>query len=79
MKRLLLPLLAALALPTSVNAESYWLILTYGERGVTGGGGIEKIEMPTLDSCEKEGRKWDNSPTQKEKSKFRSFHCVVGK
>ena len=30
MKRLLLPLLAALALPTAVNAESYWLILTYG-------------------------------------------------
>ncbi len=29
MKRLFLPLLAALALPTAVNAESYWLILNY--------------------------------------------------
>ena len=34
MKRLLLPLLAALALPTAVNAESYWLILTYGWKGL---------------------------------------------
>ena len=30
MKLLLLPLLAAISLPTAVNAESYWLILTYG-------------------------------------------------
>ena len=29
MKRLLLPLLAALALPTAVNAESYWLVLRW--------------------------------------------------
>ena len=28
MKRLLLPLLAALALPTAVNAETVWLVLT---------------------------------------------------
>jgi len=27
MKRLLLPLLASIALPTAVNAESYWLVL----------------------------------------------------
>ena len=36
MKRLLLPLLAALALPTAVNAESHWLILTYGWKGYYG-------------------------------------------
>ena len=29
MKRLLLQLLAALALPTAVNAKSYWLVLEY--------------------------------------------------
>ncbi len=27
MRKLLIPLLASLALPTAVNAESYWLIL----------------------------------------------------
>ena len=84
MKRLLLPLLAALALPTAVNAESYWLILTYGDHGTLGGGGIgggalEKIQMLSLDSCEKEGKKWENSPTQKERRRYRKYHCVTGK
>ena len=79
MKLLLLPLLAAISLPTVVNAESYWLILTYGENGVSGGGGIEKIQMLSLDSCEKEGKKWENSPTQKERRRYRKYHCVTGK
>ena len=79
MKRLLLPLIAAFALPTDVNAESYWLILTYGENGVYGGGGIEKIQMLSLDSCEKEGKKWVNSPTQTDKRRYRKYHCVTGK
>ena len=79
MKRLLLPLIAALAIPTAVNAESYWLILTYGDNGVVGGGGIEKIEMSSLDLCEKEGKKWENSPTQKERLRYRKYHCVTGK
>ena len=79
MRSLLLPLLAALALPTAVNAESYWLILTYGKSNVAGAGGVEKIEMPSLESCEKEGRRWENSPTQGLSSTFRRFHCVVGK
>ena len=29
MRKLLIPLLAAIALPTAVNAESVWLILRY--------------------------------------------------
>ena len=37
MKRLLLPLLAAIALPTHVNAESIWLLVGYA------GGGLEKL------------------------------------
>ncbi len=78
MKRLLLPLLAALALPNAVNAESYWLILTYGVGG-TGAGGLEKIEMASIKACEKEGRRWEESKTQGVNSKLRRFHCVVGK
>ena len=31
MKRLLLPLLAALALPTAVNAETWYLLVKHGE------------------------------------------------
>ena len=44
MKRLLLPLLAALALPTAVNAESYWLVLIgKGTNRI-----LEKIEMKNM-------------------------------
>ena len=49
MKRLLLPLLAALALPTAVSAESVWLVLYMGKSG------LEKIEMRDLDQCIKYG------------------------
>ena len=77
MKSLLLPLLSALAIPTAVNAESHWLIIQ-----ITSGGdsnAFEKIEMSSAEACEKEGRRWENSPTQGYKSKWRRFHCVVGK
>ena len=33
MRKLLIPLFAALALPTAVNAESYWLVLILGMGG----------------------------------------------
>ena len=77
MKRFLLPLIAAIALPTAVNAESHWLILTYGGKGNYGA--VEKIEMENASKCESEGRQWENSPTQGEKSWVRRFHCVMGK
>ena len=81
MKVLLFPLLAALTLPTAVNAESYWLILSYGIPAFSQLGGLEKIEMVSLEACEKEGRRWENSPTHENRLKreFRRFHCVVGK
>ena len=79
MKRLLLPRLAALALPTAVHAESYLLILTYGRADSQETAALEKIEMASLEACEKEGRRWENSPTQGVHSKYRRFHCVVGK
>ena len=50
MKRLLLPLLAALALPTAVNAESYWLIMMKGING------IEKIEMKDIEKRQQSKR-----------------------
>ena len=78
MKHLLLPRLAALALPTAVNSESHWLIITYGLWG-TGAAASEKIEMPSAELCEKEGRLWENSPTHGIHSKNRRFHCIVAK
>ena len=59
-KRLLFPLLAALALPTAVNAESYWLIIHMSKGG--GYNALEKIEVSSFEACEKQGRRWENSP-----------------
>ena len=56
MKRLLLPLLAALTLPTAVNAESYWLILGWSWNGYTFG--LEKIEVESMEQCKEQGEEW---------------------
>ena len=79
MKRLLLPLLAALALPTAVDAETHWLILSYNQWSPEFPSALEKIEMESVEACYKEGNRWINSPTQPSSKRDRSFHCVVGK
>ena len=48
MRKLLILLLASLALPTAVNAESYWLILRIVNS-------LKKIEMESMEQCEKQG------------------------
>ena len=55
MKLLLLPLLATLALPTAVNAESYWLVLHQNYMD------LEKIEMESMEQCKEQGEAWRNS------------------
>ena len=79
MKRLLLPLIAAFALPTAAIAESYWLILTYGV-GQNHDDRLEVIEVANASACEIKGREWVESAKKgKAMSKLRRFHCVVGK
>ena len=51
MKQLLFPLLASLALPTAVNAESYWLVLTLGDGGHKGASALEKIDQEIAEFC----------------------------
>ena len=53
MKRFLLPLLAALALPTAVSAESYWLVFRFGS---SVGSATEAIEMKSLSHCEEQAK-----------------------
>ena len=68
MKSILLSLIAALALPTSVNAESYWLVLRYVDPvGIA----LEKIEMESMEQCEEQGKKW--------KYGYRYYTCLIGK
>ena len=73
MKRLLLPLLAVLALPTAVNAESYWLILRVDDDD--SGVALEKIEMKSMKQCEEQGEDWTYSGF----GSSRYYKCFVGK
>ena len=72
MKRLLLPLIAAIALPTAVNAESYWLILRVDDDDT--GVALEKIEMKSLEQCEEQGYDWKYSG-----GSLKYFNCIIGK
>ena len=47
-KRFLIPLLAALALPTSVNAETWYLLIGKGS-------GIVAVPMESEEQCEQAG------------------------
>ena len=58
MKRFLTPLLAALALPTAVYSESYWLVLRVDDDS---GVALEKIEMRSMYQCEEQGEDWASS------------------
>ena len=85
MKRLLLSLLAVLALPTTVNAESVWLILKYSGSYATVGRvstSLEKMEMKDMDQCQAMGNKWTNSEITKRERQYnvgKSFECLFGK
>ena len=52
MRKLLIPLLASLALPTAVNAETIWLVLSRSQAG------FEKIEMKDMEKCEEMRNYW---------------------
>ena len=52
MKLLLLPLLAVLALPTAINAETVWLVLSRKSSG------FEKIEMKDMKQCQEMRHYW---------------------
>ena len=72
MKRLLLPLIAALALPTAANAERVWLIIDLSR-------GMEKIEVENMAQCEEQGNVFKKSKRLYLDSKFRGYECLKGK
>tara|TARA_B100000945_G_C19822740_1_gene341376 strand:- start:139 stop:366 length:228 start_codon:yes stop_codon:yes gene_type:complete len=64
MRKLLIPLslLAALALPTAMNAESVWLLLRGGHP--LNPATLEKFEMKDLEQCEQQGEKYKKFTNQ---------------
>ena len=55
MKRLLLTLLAALALPTTLNAETIWFVYGWAS---TGRAVMDKIEVESLEDCEEKKKSY---------------------
>ena len=75
MKRLLLPLLAALALPTAVNAETWYLLAKTGAKGAT-----FTIPMESKEDCEEQGNIYLKCKNWKgDKGIIRSYICIKGK
>ena len=71
MRKFLIPLLAAVALPTAVNAETWWLMAS----GVSGSGGNANSEQ----ECEFAGQKFSNSSLPGVSPRYRGYVCVKGK
>ena len=85
MKRLLLPLLATLALPTAVSAETVWLVINHANTAI--GVAFEKIEMKDMAQCLEQGEIYrstkikyrDNSTQGMAFPESTSFICLKGK
>ena len=75
MKRLLLLLIAALAIPTAANAESHWLIL------MTETGGLVNLEMESQAECSNQGKAWlaQSERTMGYKRNYMGYACLKGK
>ena len=86
MKRLLIPLLAVLALPTAVNAETWWLMAAGRNRKQAGSTSYTwAIPTNSKEECEIAGEKflnndWKEILTQAPKGKDSvAYLCVKGK
>ena len=80
MKRLLLPLLAILSLPTAVKAESFYLLVN----AVDSVGNLDSqnswvIPMKTLAGCEQAGLKIISSDRFRADSQYLTFECIESK
>ena len=75
MHRFFIPLLAAIALPTTANAESTWLVLKISGR--KSAAYLEKIEMESMAQCEEQGKFWRS----RDPNRFENldFVCLKGK
>ena len=80
MKRLLVLLPAAIALPSDVKAESYWLLITGHRNNMNSITNLGQIEMSSVEACKVEGEKVKNDQNYR-KGIFSNINytCVTGK
>ena len=81
MKRFLFPLLAALALPTAVNAKTWWMIgvhwIPYAPAGISQG--TFTVPFSSEEACEAAGLKLIASDRFSPKGQKVGFECVENK
>ena len=73
MKKFLILILAALALPTAVNAESYWMVISAAS---SGSASLEKIEMASMEQCNEQGEIFKTATYMKRNVQY---ICLKGK
>ena len=75
MKLRLLVLIAVIALPTTVNAESYWLIVFLKAKS------SQKMQMNSMEQCKEQGEAYKDSGIygRSEMSKSMRYVCLKGK
>ena len=79
MRKLFIPLLAALALPAAVNAESVYLVVkTITGTLMRGNGQLMVVPMKTMDGCEEAGQKLISSERFFHPKNV-SFECLESK
>ena len=80
MKRLLLPLLAFLALPTAVNAETWWLMAA-GRYNTTAPFSTWTVPFSSEKQCEAAGKKFMDKEWNKKvlPDRMKDYLCVEGK
>ena len=75
MRKLLIPLLVAFALPTAVNANTYSLMVMESKNNSSKPGvfeAIPNITFSTYEACIEEGKRFAD------RSKWFSYHCFQG-
>ena len=75
MKRFLLPLLATVALPIAVNAETYYLLIQTNYSNPA----FAVIPMESKAKCEESGVLYITSARLKNGTTYRGFECFEGK
>ena len=81
MKRLLLPLIAAFALPTAVNAETYWLLLkaNHGSRILAWEWQVPMDSLKECESSKKKATNMENWSGMQPAPRAISGICIAGK
>ena len=80
MKNILITLLASMAISSTVNSESVWLVVNMGFWYQTGAAtAFEKIEMKDMEQCEEQVAKYMGADTLSGTKRWKGYACLKGR